>query len=166
MDWCGDLAELDEKQDKIDKIDHEAMYSNAEDDPLADMPDLEGSDSVNTSVYDQLGATPASTTISTDTEVAGDMLDLTMGQPELPAPQEVHDLADDSDHDDNPLADMFKAPTEAPVFQIPLPVKPRLDPWALMAKAKFKSRWRSLPPPLGLRRHIDDPDSDSRNVVL
>ena len=100
------------KQDKIDKIDHEAMYSDAEDDPSADMPDLEESDSVNTSVYDQVGATLASTAISTDTEAASDMLNLTMGQPELPAPQEAHNLADDSDHDDNPLADLFKAPAE------------------------------------------------------
>ena len=166
LDWCGNPAELDEKQDKIDKIDHESMYSDAEDNPSADMLDLEESDSVNTSVYDRLGATPASTTISTDTEVAGDMLNLTMGQPELPAPQEAHDLANDSNHEDNPLKDMFKAPTEVPVFWTPLPAKPRLDPRDLMAEAKFKSGWWTLPQPLGLRRHIDDPDSNSQNVVL
>ena len=101
LDWRGDLGELDIKQDKIDKIDHEAMYSDAEDDPLGHPPDLEESDSVNTSVYDQLEVTPASTTISTDTEAVGDMLNLTMSQPELPAPQETHDSADDSDQDDN-----------------------------------------------------------------
>ena len=166
LDWCGDPEELDIKQDKIDRIDHEAMYSNAEDDPSADTPDLEGSDSVNTLIYNSLEATPASTTISTDTEVAGDMLNLTVGQPELPAPQEAQDSADDSDHNDNPLEDMFKVPAEALVFQIPLPVKPRLDPRALMAEAKFKSGQWTLPPPLGLRRHIDDPDSDTWNVVL
>ena len=113
------------------------MYSDAEDDPLGDPPDLEESDSVNTLVYDQLEATPASTTISTDTEATGDMLNLTMGQPELPAPQETHESADDSDQDDNPLEDMFQVPTEAPVFRVPLPAKSRLDPWALMAEAKF-----------------------------
>ena len=79
FDWHGDLGELDIKQDKIDKIDHEAMYSDAEDDSLGDLPDLEESDSVNTLVYDQLEATPASTATSTDTEAAGDMLNLTMG---------------------------------------------------------------------------------------
>ena len=166
MDWHGDLGELDIKQDKIDKIDHEAMYSDAEDDTLGHPLDLEESDSVNTSVYDQLEATPVSTTISTDAEAAGDMLNLTMGQPELPAPQETHDSANDSDQDDNPLEDMFQVPAEAPVFRVPLPAKPRLDPWALMAEAKFKSRWQTLPPPPSLRRHIDDSDSYTRNVVL
>ena len=166
LDWRGDLGELDIKQDKIDKIDHEAMYSDAEDDPLGDPPDLEESDSVNTSVYDRLEATQASTAISTDTEVAGDMLNLTMGQPELPAPQDTHESADDFNQDDNPLEDMFQVPTEAPVFRVPLPAKPRLDPRALMAEAKLKSGWRTLPPPPSLRRHIDDPDSDTRNVVL
>ena len=140
LDWHGDLGELDIKQDKIDKIDHEAIYSDAEDDPLGHPPDLEESDSVNTLVYDRLEATPASTAISTDTEVAGDMLNLTMGQPELPAPQETHDSADDSNQDDNPLEDMFQVPTEALVFRVPLPAKPQLDPQALMAEAKFKSR--------------------------
>ena len=140
LDWHGDPGELDIKQDKIDKIDHEAMYSDAEDDLLGHPPDLEESDSVNTSVYNQLEATPASTAISTDTEVAGDMLNLTMGQPEVPVPQETHDLADDSDQDVNPLEDMFQVPAEAPVFWVPLPAKPQLDPQALMAEAKFKSR--------------------------
>ena len=166
LDWRGDLGELDIKQDKIDKIDHEAMYSDAEDDPLGDPPDLEESDSVNTSVYDQLEATPASTAISTNTEVAGDMLNLTMGQPELPAPQDTHESADDSDQDDNLLEDIFQVPSEALVFRVPLPVKPQLDPRALMADAKFKSGWLTFPPPPSLRRHIDDPDSNTRNVVL
>ena len=143
LDWHGDLEELDIKQDKIDRIDHEAMYSNAEDNPLADTPDLEESDSVNTLVNDRLEATLTSTAISTDTEVAGDMLNLTMGQPELPVPQSAHDSADDSDQDDNPLENMFKVP--APVFWVPLPAKPQLDPRALMAEAKFKSGWQTPP---------------------
>ena len=166
LDWRGDPGELDIKQNKIDKIDHEAMYSDAEDDPLGDPLDLEESDSVNTSVYDRLEATPASTAISTDTEAAGDMLNLTMGQPELPVHQETHESADESDQEDNPLEDMFQVPAEAPVFRVPLPAKPWLDPWALMAEAKFKSGWQTLPLPPGLRRHIDDPDSDTQNVVL
>ena len=116
LDWRGDPEELEIKQDKIDNIDHEAMYSDAGDNPLGHLPDLEESDSVNTSVYDRMEATPASTAISTDTEVASDMLNLTMGQPELPAPQKTHDSADDSDQDDNPLEDMFQVPAEAPVF--------------------------------------------------
>ena len=166
MDWHGDPGEIDIKQDKIDKIDHEAMYSDAEGDPLGDPPDLEESDSVNTSVYDRLEATPASSAISTDTEVASDMLNLTMGQPELPVPQDAHELANDSDQDDNLLEDMFQVPTEAPVFWVPLPAKPWLDPRALMAEAKLKSGRRTLPLPPSLRRHIDNPDSDTQNVVL
>ena len=35
-----------------------------------------------------------------------------------------------------------------------------------MAEAKFKSGWQTLPPPPGLRRHVDDSDSDTQNVVL
>ena len=142
------------------------MYSNAEDDPVGNMPDLKESDSVDTSVYNRLEATPASTAISTDTEVASDMLNLTMDQPEPPVPQETHESADDSDQDDNPLEDMFQVPAETPVFWVPLPAKPRLDPRTLMAEAKFKSGWQTLPPPPDLKRHIDDPDSDTRNVVL
>ena len=167
LDWCGKPAELKRIQDEIDEIDHEAMYSDVEyDDPPANMPDLEETDSVNTSVYDRLGATPASTAISTNTEAASDMLHLTMGQSELLTHQEAHDLVDDSDPDDNPLADMFKVPAEVPVFRAPLPAKPQLDPWVLMVEAKYKSGCRTLPPPPGLKRHIDNPDSRSQNIVL
>ena len=94
------------------------------------------------------------------------MLNLTMGQPELPVPQECHGPTDDSDEDDNPLEDMFQVPAETPVFRVPLPAKPRLDPQALMAEAKLKSGRQTLPPPPGMRRHINDHDSDTRNVVL
>ena len=93
MDWHGDLGELDIIQDEIDKIDHETMYSDAEDKLLGHPPDLEESDSVNTLVYDRLGPKPAFTAISTDTKVTSDMLNLTVGQLEPPAPQETHDLA-------------------------------------------------------------------------
>ena len=162
LDWNGNPAELERNEDAIDKKDHEAMYPKADDDYLDDMSDLEESDSVNTLVYDRLGATPASTTIGTDIEVAGDMLNLNMGPPELSAPQEANDSVDSDD--DNPLVDMFKVPTEVLAPQDPLPAKPWLDPWALMAEAKFKSDRRTLPPPPGLSRLVDDPDS--RNVVL
>ena len=131
------------------------------------MPDLEESKSVNTSVYDQLGATPASTTISTDTEAAGDMFNLSMGPPELPAPQEANKSMDQTDEalsDNDQLQDMFKVPTGVPVSWDPPLSRPQLDPQVLMAEAKLKSGWRTLPPPLGLRAQKDDPDT--RNVVL
>ena len=166
LDWRGDPGELDIIQDEIDKIGHEAMYSDAEDNSLGHLPDLKESDSMNTSVYDWLEATPASTAINTDTEMAGDMLNPTMGQLEPPVLQETHDSADDSDQDDNPLEDMFQVPAETLVFRVPLPAKPWLNPQALMAEAKFKSGRQTLPPPPGFRRHIEDPDSDTRNVVL
>ena len=104
------------------------MYSDVEDNLSGSLLDLEETDSVNTLVYDRLEATLASTAISTDTEVAGDMLNLTMGQPELLVPQETHGPTNDSDQDDNPLEDMFQVPAETPVFRVPLPAKPRLDP--------------------------------------
>ena len=67
----------------VDQIDHKSMY-------LADypdeMPDLEKTASIDTSVYDHLGATQANTTISTDTDAASDMLNLSMGPPEKPEP--------------------------------------------------------------------------------
>ena len=81
--WNGNPAKLEREKDDIDKKDHEAMYTKVDDDYLDNMLDLQESDSVNTSVYDRLGAKPASTTISTDTEAAGDMLNLTMGPLEL-----------------------------------------------------------------------------------
>ena len=87
LDWNGDPKELIWTDDAVDWKDHEAMYL---DDYLDEMPDLEETRSVDTSVYDRLGATPANTTVSTDTEVAGDMLNLSMGPPELPASRELN----------------------------------------------------------------------------
>ena len=130
LDWNGDPAELEREEDDVNKKDHQALYSKL-DDYLADMPDLEESDSVNTSVYDRLGATPASTTISTDTEVACDMLNLNMDLLELLVPQEANNLVVETDgtlSDDNPLPDMFKVPAKAPVPQESLPSRPQLDP--------------------------------------
>ena len=72
LDWNGDPKELEREEDDVDKKDHEALYSEL-DNYLGDMEDLEETESVNTSVYDWLGATLTSTTISTDTEAASDM---------------------------------------------------------------------------------------------
>ena len=147
-------------QDDIDKIDHEAMYPNAEDSLSDSPPDLEETDSVNTAVYNRQEASPTSTAVSTDTEAACDMHNLTMG-PRNPASKENHAPTDGSDEDDNQLEDMSR-----PRLLGPLPVKPWLDPRALMAEAKLRSGCRTLPPPLGVRRCLDDLDSDTRNVVL
>ena len=76
LDWDGKLEELVQTNDTVDRKDHETLY--LEDYP-DEVPDLEETESVGTSVYDQLGATPANTTVSTDIEAAGDMLNLNMG---------------------------------------------------------------------------------------
>ena len=68
-------------EDDIDEIDHEAIYL---DDYPDDIPDLEETESMINSVYDWLEATPASTTVSTDMEAAGDMLNLSMGSAGTP----------------------------------------------------------------------------------
>ena len=83
VDWCGNLEELERMNDTMDQKDHESMY--LEDYP-EDMPDLEETMSTGPSVYDQLWATPANTTMSTGTEAAGDMFNLSMGPPEMPEP--------------------------------------------------------------------------------
>ena len=167
LDWNGNPEELDREEDALDKIDHEVLYSEELDDYPDDIPDLEDSESMNTSVYDWLGATPASTTVSTDTEAAGDMLNLSMGLLELLASHKASDPVDKTDSalsDDDQLQDMFKILAEVPVHRDPTPTKPWLDPWALMAEAQFKSGWRLLPPPPELRRPKSDPDT--WNVVL
>ena len=166
LDWNGHPREPEREEDDADKKDHEALYSELDDYP-DDILDLEESKSVHTSVYDWLGATSASTNISTDTEAAGDMLNLSMGPPDLPAPQEANNLDDQTDEaltDDDQLQDMFKVPTEVPAPQDPPPTRPQLDPQALMAEAQFKSSQRTLPLTLELRRQKDDPDT--WNVVL
>ena len=116
------------------------------------MPDLEDTDTVNTSLYDQQVATLASNIISTDTEAARGMLNLSMGLLELPATQQTSDPTDRTNKslsDDDQFSDMFKVPAEVLAPQDPPPLLPQLDPWALMAKAKFKSGHRTLPPPPG-----------------
>ena len=62
-DWVGDPEELERVNGEVDWKDHEEMYR--EDYP-DDILDLEDTSSVEVSVQDQLGATPANTTISTD----------------------------------------------------------------------------------------------------
>ena len=118
LDWSGNPEELEREEDAIDKIDHEVLYLDDYPDEVPDdIPDLEEAESVNTSVYDQLGATLASAMISTYTEAAGDMLNLSMGLPELPASHKPSDLVDKTDalSNDDQIADMFKVPTEIPL---------------------------------------------------
>ena len=93
------------------------MYPDELDDYPDDIPYLEESESINTSVYDWLGATPASTTISTDTEAAGDMLNLSMGLPELPVTQEASNLVDQA-HE--PLSDDDQLQKSSPQENPPL----------------------------------------------
>ena len=113
-------------------------------------------ESVNNSMYHRLGATPASTAISTDTEAAREMFNLSMGLPELLVTREASDSAGPTYgalSDDDQFADMFKTPKalpKAPVPRNPPSSRPRLDPWILMAEVKFKSGRRTLPPPQGL----------------
>ena len=52
VDWNGNPDELEREEDDIDKRDHKALYSEELDDFLDEMPDLEESESVNTSMYD------------------------------------------------------------------------------------------------------------------
>ena len=66
----------------MDTLDYESLY--LEDHP-EDMPDLESSQDFNTLVYDRLGDTLASTTVSADTEVTNNMFGLSMGMPETQA---------------------------------------------------------------------------------
>ena len=167
VDWCGNLEELVRTNDAVDQKDHESMY--LEDYP-EDMPDLEETMSTGTSVYDRLGVTPANTMMSTDTEAAGDMFNLSMGPPEMPEPHRQdepnasHSRAALSD--DEQFNDMFKVPPKVPECWDQMPVtQPRLNFRALMAEAQFKSGQRLLPPPSELRLHHKD-DKDTRNVEL
>ena len=166
LDCTGDPDELEREEDDIDKKDHEALYCEELDDYPDEMPDLEESKSVNTLMCDWLGATPASTVISTDTEAAGELFNLSMGPPELLATQETSDsvgLTDEGLSDDDQFSNMFKVPPKVPAPRdLPLP-RLLLDPRTLMAEAKFKSGCRTLPPPPGLKRQDV---SDGWNVVL
>ena len=173
MDWNGKDEELQRPKDDVDKIDHEAMYLE---DYSDDIPDLENTEDLNSSVYDRLGATLASTMVSTDTEVINDMFSLSMGPPEPPAPRApstAHSKptapqADEADavlSDDEQFRDMFRIPVKVPVHLDTLPPKSgSLDLQALMAETQYQSGQRTLPPPPGLKTPLEAPDT--KNLVL
>ena len=122
LDCKGSPAELDQEDDDIDKTDHEALYDDHLEDYPEAMPDLQDSDSVNTSLYDRQAAIPVSTIISTDMEAAGEMLNLSMGPPELPKTQETSNCVDqavESLSNDDQFSNMFKAPAKVPAPQDP-----------------------------------------------
>ena len=130
-----------------------------------DVPDLEDTSSVEVLVQDRLGAMPANTTISTDTEAAGDMLNLSMGTSIAPEFDQQGEpgtgCSDAAPSDDEQFQDMFKAPEKVPERQNrPSSMPPFLDFLALMAEAQFKSSCRQLPPP----RYKDN--KDTRNVIV
>ena len=108
--------------------------------------------------------------MSTDTKAAGDMLNLSMGPPEMPEPHR-QDEPDTSrsgaaPSDDEQFNDMFKAPPKVPEHRDQVPVtQPGLDFRALMAEVQFKSGQRALPPPPELRLHCKD-NKDTRNMEL
>ena len=167
VDWCSNPEELVRTNDAVDQKDHKSMYLE---DYLEDMPDLEKTMSTGPSVYDQLGATPANTTMSTGTEAAGDMFNLSMGPPEMPEPH----MQDELDASCSGAAwsageqfnNMFKVPPKVPECWDQVPVmQPGLNFRALMAEAQFKSGQRLLPPPPKLRLHRKD-NKDTRNVEL
>ena len=146
----------------MDRKDHEEMY--LEDYP-DDVPDLEDTSSIEVLVQDWLRAMPANTTISTDTEATGDMLNLSMGMsiaPEFDRQGEPGTgCSDVAPSDDKQFQDMFKAPEKVLECQNQASsMPPFLDFRALMAEAQFKSYCRQLPP----LRYKDD--KDTRNVIV
>ena len=146
----------------MDRKDHEEMY--LEDYP-DDVPDLENTSSIEVLVQDRLGATPANTTISTDTEAVGDMLNLSMGTSIAPESDQQGEpdtgCSDTAPSDDEQFQDMFKVPERVLECQSRASsMPPFLDFRALMAEAQFKSGHRQLPPP-----HYKD-DKDTRNVIV
>ena len=110
------------------------------------------------------------TTISTDTEAAGDMFNLSMGPPEMLEPhwQDEPNTSCSSAalSDDEQFNDMFKVPPKVPEHRDQVPVtQSGLNFRALMAEVHFKSGCRTLPPPPELRLHHKD-DKDTRNMEL
>ena len=108
--------------------------------------------------------------ISTDTEAAGDMFNLSMGPPEMPEPHRQDEsntsCSSAALSDDEQFNDMFKVPPKVPECRDQVPVmQSGLNFRALMAEAHFKSGRRTLPPPPELRLHRKD-DKDTRNVEL
>ena len=82
MDWNGDEKDLERPEDDIDELDHVALYLGdyPDDEPLESLVDLESL------VYDKLGASPTSTTVSIDTQASNDMFGLSMSMPEHNGP--------------------------------------------------------------------------------
>ena len=163
VDWVGDLEELEQVNDEVDQKDHEEMY--LEDYP-DDVLDLEDTSSIEVLVQDRLGATPANTTISTDMEAVGDMLNLSMGTSIAPESYRQGEpdtsCSDAAPSDNEQFQDMFKVPDKVPECQGRVSaMPPGLDFRALMAEAQFKSSHRQLPPP----PHYKD-DKDTRNVIV
>ena len=153
--------------DEVDQKDHESMYL---DDYLDSMLDLEDTTSTGTSMHDQPGVIPANTMMSTDTEAAGGMLNLSMGASDVleshrqDEPDTSHSSAAPSD--DEQFHDMFKIPYKVPECRDQSSVTTSgLDFWALMAEAQFRSSRRMLPPPPELRPHYKD-DKHTRNVIV
>ena len=165
VNWVGDPEELERVNDEVDRKDHEEMYLK---DYPDDVPDLEDTSSVEVLVQDRHGVTPANTTISTDTEATGDMLNLSMGMsiaPESYQQGEIDTGSDIAPSDDEQFQDMFKVPEkvlECQEWVSAMP--PGLDFRALMAEAQFKSSRRQLPPPPPPPRYKDD--KDTRNVIV
>ena len=95
----------------MDRKDHEEMYLG---DYPDDVPDLGDTSSIEVSVQDHLRATPAYTTISTDTEAVGDMLNLSMGMSialeSYRQGEPDTSCSDAAQSDDKQFQDMFKVP--------------------------------------------------------
>ena len=123
VDWCCDLEELVRMNDAVDQKDHKLMY--LEDYP-EDMLDLEETMSTGTSIYDRLGATPVNTTMSTDMEAAGDMINLSMGPPEMPEPHQQDEpdtsCSSTAPSDDEQFNNMFKVPRKVLEHRDQVPV--------------------------------------------
>ena len=75
VDWAVGEKDLTRPRDTLDDVDWDMVHQQECKDK-DEMPELEGS------VYDQLGATPASTLASTNTEAATDMKVLSIALPE------------------------------------------------------------------------------------
>ena len=103
-------------------------------------------------------------------EAAGDMLNLSMGPPEMlePPRQDKPDTSHSSTalSDDEQFNDMFKVLHKVPEHWDQVPVtQSSLNFRALMAEAQYKSCRRMLPPPPELRLHNKD-GKDTRNMEL
>ena len=78
VDWRAGEKDLERPRDVLDEINHKALYLQDYDDKVLELENLVELEDL---VYDWLGATPASTTVSTDTEATTEMFGLSMGMP-------------------------------------------------------------------------------------